>query len=146
MQGIKTSQLRFAVVLDTKAGALPQLLRLAKLGLAARFGSGQQPFAWISSQDLVRAIDWVISAHLTGAINCVAPQILTQDQFNSALCRHLHRLYFLKIPVRLVQWIFGQMGDELLLRGPIGSPTVLENAGFVFNTPDFVSFLEQSLA
>lgn len=145
-QGIRTSQLRFAVVLNSGAGAFPRLLKPAKLGLATRFGSGKQPFAWIGSKDLIRSIDWVVTKQLTGAINCVAPQILTQNEFNTILCHHLHRPYVLKMPAGLVRLIFGQMGDELLLRGPTGSPKVLENSGFIFNTPDFSSFLEQNVA
>lgn len=142
---IKTSILRFAVVLDKKQGAFPQLLRPAKLGLASKMGAGLQPFSWISITDLIRAIDWIIEKQMIGPINMVAPDILTQEEFNHTLCTYLHRPYFLKLPTVVVKLLFGDLGDELLLKGPSGTPQVLKNSGFIFTQPRLQDFLSQDL-
>lgn len=142
---IKTSLLRFAVVLDKNQGAFPQLLRPAKFGLASKIGTGLQPFSWISITDLIDAIDWIIEKQISGPINMVAPQIISQNEFMNILCAYLHRPYLFKLPTLAVKLLFGEMGDELLLKGPIGLPQVLNNSGFIFKQANLQDFLKQDL-
>ena len=144
-QNFPVSILRFAVVLDVKAGAFPKLLSPAKWGLATRCGSGEQPFSWISAHDLVRAIDLVIKQKITGAINMVAPEIITQNQFNKILCTILKRPYFLGLPKFMVQLLFGDMGQELLLKGCAAKPAILNEQGFHFETPTSKEFFQQTV-
>lgn len=124
--------LRFAVILGKNGGALNKLLAPAKFGLAARLGNGQQPFAWIVIEDLIRAIDFIITKRLLGPINMVAPEITTQDEFYSELSKSLNKPYFLKIPAIIIKLFLRKMGQELLIKGQNAAPEVLITNGFLF--------------
>jgi uncharacterized protein len=133
--------LRFAVVLGQTGGALPKLKFIAQCGLAAKMGSGTQPFAWIALDDLVCAIDWVIAKKIIGAINFVAPTIPTQDQLSDILSRALSRPYFLTCPASLLTLSLGQMATELLLKGQAASPKALLTSGYPFLYSDFNQYI-----
>ena len=84
--GSRVTCLRFGVVLGRDGGALPALLRPARLGLGAVMGTGAQGNPWIHVDDAVRLIRFAM-AHddLAGAVNAVAPGHVTQRQFQQIL-------------------------------------------------------------
>ena len=133
--------MRFAVVFGKQCGAFPKLYLAAQLGFAAKLGSGQQPFAWIAIDDLIKAIDWILQKKIIGPVNMVAPQIPTQNQLTKTMTRQLHRPYFLSCPAKILQLLLGQMADELLLNGQAATPDVLLNSGFKFDNNSFAEFM-----
>ena len=83
---------RFGVVLSRTGGALAKMHVPFKLGLGGRLGSGQQYMSWISLEDAVAAIYWMLSSRaLSGPVNVVAPQPVRNRQFTRALGRALGR-------------------------------------------------------
>lgn len=139
---IPLTVLRFAVVLSKEGGALPTLMLPAKLGLAAKLGNGQQPFAWIAIEDLIHAIDWIVSKKMAGAVNMVAPTLPTQDAFSKCLSGSLQRPYFLRVHASILQWVFQQMAREMLLKGQDGTPQALLESGFCFKFNELADFLK----
>lgn len=136
--------LRLAVVLDPNGGLLQRIIPLAKLGLGAVLGTGKQNFPWISLNDVVNVIDYVIKhASFSEAVNCVAPQQISQKEFSQELAHHLHRPLFLKIPSALLRLGFGELADELLLNSPYVTPKKLIDGGYSFEYPDLKSFLNR---
>ena len=131
--GVPVTKMRFGVVLARHGGALAKMLPAFKLGLGGPIGSGQQPFSWVALADVVRAITFVIEyPELTGPVNIVAPEVVTQKHFAQALGKALHRPAFFPLPAWLVKLQFGQMGEELLLNGVSVKSQKLIEAGFVF--------------
>ena len=131
--GVPVTKMRFGVVLARHGGALAKMLPAFKLGLGGPIGSGQQPFSWVALADVVRAITFVIEyPELTGPVNIVAPEVVTQKHFAQALGKALHRPAFFPLPAWLVKLQFGQMGEELLLNGLSVKSQKLIEAGFVF--------------
>lgn len=141
---VPLSILRFAVIFGTSGGAFPKLALAAKFGLASKLGHGNQPFAWISIEDLLKAIDFIIDHKITGPINMVSPGLLTQDQLNQTLCQHMHRPYFFHCPEKILRLCLGQMTEELLLEGQAAYPGVLIQHAFVFDHPELTLYLERS--
>ncbi|NKB47325.1 MAG: TIGR01777 family protein [Legionellales bacterium] len=140
--GVPTVLLRFGVVLAKHDGALPQIARPFWWGLGGRIGSGCQPFSWISLKDLCRAIDFLIEhPHVQGPINLVAPKCIRQIEFAHSLAHQLHRPSCFTLPNSIVQLLFGQMGEELLLSGQHVIPSRLLDLGFQFALPDIDSAL-----
>jgi uncharacterized protein (TIGR01777 family) len=137
--------MRFAVILGQDGGAFPKLILPAKLGLAARLGNGQQPFAWMAIEDLISAIDFIMQEKILGPVNMLAPEVPSQDEFCKALSRNLHRPYFLKCPAKLLEIGLGQMAQEMLLKGQQATPTVLKNAEFSFKFDTLDKFFAQNL-
>jgi uncharacterized protein (TIGR01777 family) len=134
--GISVVKMRFGVILSHKGGALAKMLPAFKWGLGGRIGRGIQPFSWISLTDLVRAIRWLIKhPEVTGPVNLVAPEIVTQENFAKTLGKILHRPTFFVLPDWLIKLQFGEMGEELLLKGTAVKSILLNQKGFQFLYP-----------
>jgi uncharacterized protein (TIGR01777 family) len=137
--------LRFAVVLGPAGGALPKLKLAAHCGLATKLGNGEQPFAWITIDDLMRAIDWLIDKKITGPINMVAPIIPTQDQFTHSLSQAISRPYLFACPAWLLSLSLGQMAKEMLLKGQAAAPKALLISGYHFLYSDLQKYVKSIL-
>lgn len=126
-------QMRFAGVLGN--GGLLKKMRLPfQLGLGGAMGNGEQPFPWIALHDLIRAIDFLIEHdQISGPVNFVAPECISQNQFAQAYASVLHRPHFLTTPAFAIKLAFGEMGELLLLNGQCAYPKVLLNSGFKFD-------------
>ena len=140
--GLSVVMCRFGVVLDRSGGMLKKLLPSFKMGLGAVLGTGQQPLSWVSLDDVVRAIEFIIEhPDCSGPVNIVSPGVVSQGDFAQALSRSLSRPRILTMPECVVKALFGQMGEELLLSGQYVISQRLQDEGFVFNDPELADFL-----
>ena len=63
-----------------------KLMTPFSLGLGGKVGDGSQYMSWISLQDAVRAIEFVIrTPELSGPVNMCAPNPVTNAQFTGTL-------------------------------------------------------------
>jgi uncharacterized protein len=144
--GIRVVKLRFGVVLTPEGGALAKMLVPFKLGLGGRFGSGEQRMPWIALADAVGAARFLMQIGVSGPVNAVAPESVTNAQFCDALARVLGRGTFLPVPrFALRAALGGQMADEMLLSGANARPRRLEIAGYRFEYPRIDDALEGML-
>ncbi len=140
-QGIRVIKLRLGVVLGD-GGVLKKLEPFYQRGLGGVIGSGQQPFPWIAIQDVIRAIDFIYQhKSLSGPINLVAPAHDSQCDFAKALGKAMRRPTWLTTPAWLIQLLYGQMGQELLLQGQTASPERLQQENFTFECANLESAL-----
>jgi uncharacterized protein (TIGR01777 family) len=138
--------MRFGVVLAKNQGMLQKLNLSYQLGMGAILGQGQQYISWISLEDLVKAIHFLIQHQaVLGPINLVSPCPVNQVIFGKTLAQVLQRPFFLKLPAKLIKLIFGQMGEELLLSGQYVIPKRLNDLGFVFEHPQLETALKKIL-
>jgi uncharacterized protein (TIGR01777 family) len=145
--GASVTKLRFGVILAANCGALSKLLPSFKLGMGAKLGSGEQPFTWVAIDDVIAAIMHIIKdPSLTGPINIVAPEIVTQAELARSLANCLHRPQWLTLPSYVVRLLFGQMSEELLLNGLRVEANRLSSSGFTFKYPTLESALQAILA
>ena len=129
--GIPITLLRTAVALDPAGGMLKQLKPVYQFGGGGRLGSGEQWFSWISRDDWVNAVLFLIQHPLEGAVNLVAPNPVTQQQFAEEFARSLNRPAIFPMPEPLVKLVFGEM-SHLFLDSQKIMPNRLSNAGFTF--------------
>jgi hypothetical protein len=129
--------LRSANVLMTEGGLLPFLLTPFKLGLGARFGDGRQWFPWVTLDDEIAAIGFVISdERVRGPVNVVAPEAVTNRTFTKTLARVLGRPAPWWAPAPVLHVIAGkERAEEALLSSARVVPAALEAVGFVFDDP-----------
>jgi uncharacterized protein (TIGR01777 family) len=146
--GIRTVLLRTANVLTPDGGLLPFLLTPFRLGLGARFGSGEQWFPWITLDDEVAVIRFAIDdVRLQGPVNAVAPEAITNASFAKALGRVLHRPAPWWAPAPVLELIAGrERAREALLSSAKVVPEVLAGAGFTFGDPHLEPALRRILA
>ncbi|MCA1624919.1 MAG: TIGR01777 family oxidoreductase [Acidobacteria bacterium] len=125
--------LRIGVVLAENGGALEKMLTPFKLGVGGVIGSGNQWMSWISLDDLIKIIHFALrNEYLSGAVNAVAPNPVTNKEFTKTLGKVLHRPTILPIPAFAIKLMFGEMGKTLLLEGTRVLPKKLQDAGFEF--------------
>ncbi len=131
--GIRTVFLRTGIVITPIGGALKKQLPLFKFGLGGKFGSGTQWQSWITLDDEVRAIEFLLTAPVSGAVNLTAPNPVTNAEFTSILARVLHRPALLPIPSFGPKLLLGaKLADSLLFTGQRVLPSVLTANGFRF--------------
>jgi uncharacterized protein (TIGR01777 family) len=129
--GIPTTLLRTAVVLDDEGGMLKQLKPIYQLGGGGKLGSGEQWLSWISRQDWIGAVQFLLTHPIQGAVNLAAPNPVTQQQFAHKFAQSLHRPAFFTMPEWMVKMAFGEM-SHLFLDSQRVLPQRLLNAGFTF--------------
>lgn len=123
--------LRFGVILSARGGALAKMLTPFKLGLGGVIGSGRQYMSWVALSDAVGAIEHVLGHdELSGPVNVVAPQPVTNREFTQALGAALHRPTPFPMPAFAAKLAFGEMAEEMLLAGARVLPTRLTESGF----------------
>jgi uncharacterized protein (TIGR01777 family) len=139
---IPVTILRFGVVLKKGAGMLKKLELPFRLNLGSVIGSGNQTLSWVHHIDLVRAINFlIINPAIIGPVNIVAPISVTQKEFAQELAKNLQRSVLFKTPSWLVKFLFGEMGEYLLLKGQKVIPNRLIEIGFNFTYPTIESSL-----
>lgn len=128
--------LRTGIVLDKSGGALKEMLPLYRLGLGGKLGNGKQHWAWISLDDHIRAILFLLENLASqGAYNLVAPHSVSNAEFNRELAKYLHRPAFFSVPSFALECLLGERSQLLLDNQPL-VPQKLLDEGFQFNTPN----------
>ncbi len=134
--------MRIGVVLSSDGGALSKMLLPFKMGVGGKVGSGKQYMSWIVLSDLVKIIDFCLKdSRASGPINAVAPDSVTNYTFTKTLGKVLHRPTIFPLPGFIVRVVFGEMGEELLLRGTRVVPQRLQELEFKYEYPQ----LEEAL-
>ena len=134
--GVRTVYLRTGIVLTPLGGALKKQLPLFKLGLGGKFGDGRAWQSWISLDDELAAIEHLLTAKVSGAVNLTAPNPVTNADFTTALARALTRLAILPIPKFGPKLLLGgELADALLFTGQRVMPIELQKSGFAFQHP-----------
>lgn len=144
--GVRVVCARTGLVLSKEGGALPKLLPLFKLGLGGRFGSGAQWWSWITLDDEIRAIAWLLENDIRGPVNLTAPNPVTNREFTRILGAALSRPALLAVPRFGPRFVLGsELADALLFTSARVQPTVLESNGFAFSHSDLEVSLRNML-
>jgi uncharacterized protein (TIGR01777 family) len=141
--GIRVVHARFGVVLDRQGGILSRMLLPFRLGLGGPLGSGQQVMSWVSNEDVIRSMDFILHhPELTGPVNITSPNPVTNQVFTRALASALRRPALFRVPRFALECILGDLGRELLLASQNAIPRKLLDAGFEFNHKEIRPTLE----
>ena len=142
-RGVRVLHLRFGLVLSSRGGALKKLLPLFRLGLGGALGSGNQYVSWIAMEDVIGAMyHLLINKEISGPINLVSPNPITNKEFSLVLAKCLNRPLGPRIPAFLLTLFKGQMASELLLTSSKIEPKLLLESGYYFRFP----FLKEALS
>jgi uncharacterized protein len=144
--GIRTVLLRNGIVLSKEGGALATMMTPFKLGVGGVVGSGKQWMSWVSLDDVVGIVNYVLENEtLRGAVNVASPNPVTNEEFTRTFGEVLYRPTFLPLPEFAVNLVFGEMGDALLIDSTKVVPKRLLDAGYEFKYPDLKSALENAV-
>jgi uncharacterized protein (TIGR01777 family) len=118
---------------------------LFRLGLGGPLGSGRQYWPWISLDDEVAAIRFLLTAPLSGPVNLTAPNPATNAEFTRALAAVLDRPAKLPVPGPALSLALGEFARVGVLAGQRAVPAKLLQAGFTFAHPDLEGALRAAL-
>ncbi len=144
--GIRVVHPRIGIVLSRDGGALPKMLPAFRLGLGGPFGAGQNYMSWVTLEDLVGILKFAIAHNdLSGPVNAVSPQPVTNLEFSRILAGALRRPAWFAVPSPLVRAALGEMGQGLLLEGARVVPRYLTEGGYLFRHRDLEGALQTLL-
>lgn len=144
--GVRVCILRLGVVLGHGGGMLGRLLPMFRLALGGRIGDGEQMLSWVHRADVIRAMQFLLASETEyGVFNLTAPVAVTNREFTRELAAAVNRPAVLPLPAPMVQIMFGEMGDRLLLHGQNVRPARLQALGFEFKYPDLRAALAACL-
>lgn len=144
--GIRTVHLRTGLVLSGAGGMLAQQLLLYRIGLGGPLGGGQQWWSWVSLDDEVGAIEHLLTADVSGAVNVTAPEPVRQRDFATALGRALHRPAVVPAPRIALRLALGEFADAGVLASQKAVPAVLAASGYAFAHPHLDGALAAALS
>ena len=138
--------LRSAMVLGHGSNSvLPNLLRLARLGLGGSLAGGLQFVSWIHQEDFGSAVEWIIEHEsLRGPVNLAAPNPEPNAEFMGTI-RKVCRVPF-GLPAS--RWMleigafFLRTETELIIKSRRVVPGRLLASGFAFRHPHLLPAIE----
>jgi len=143
--GVRRAVMRSGLVLSRSGGSFPLMLLPFRFFVGGSFGSGSQWFPWIHIADTVRAIRFLIEEErASGPFNLVAPQTITNADFNRVLGQVLRRPAWLRVPAFAMHLILGEM-STLVLDGQRAIPRRLLELGFSFHFAEAETALQNLL-
>jgi len=153
--GTRVVLARFGLILAGSGGALPMMMRAFRFGAGGRVASGRQWVSWISLPDVVGVLlrclrstpitGDVKFAPITGPVNLVSPEPVTNAQFSRELAQAMHRPALLPAPAFALRLALGEMADALLLASQRALPKKLLESGYSFEHPSLRSALEAAI-
>jgi len=131
--GARVVTMRTGLVLSPSGGLLGPLKLVYKFALGGRIGSGTQYMPWISLDDEVGAMAFLLEhGEVDGPVNLTGPLPVTNAEFTAALAQAVHRPAALAVPAFVIRTVAGTQGEEMLLFGQRAVPAKLEAAGYRF--------------
>ncbi len=142
-RGVRVVNLRMGLVLRS---LLSQMLLPFRLGVGGVLGAGDQYMSWVDLDDVLRiALRLLTDESISGPVNAVSPNAVTNREFTKTLGRVIRRPTIFPMPAVAARLIFGEMADALLLASTRVDPAVLKTIGFEFEFPQLDGALRHVL-
>jgi uncharacterized protein (TIGR01777 family) len=144
--GIRVVLMRLGVVLSQGGGALAKMWTPFQWGFGGVLGRGQQMMSWVALDEIPFVLGYLIkNDRISGAVNVVSPHAVSNAQFTKILGQVMHRPTVLPVPGFAIRWLFGEMGQNLLLEGAHVQPRRLQEGGYQFRFADLKEALEKAI-
>ena len=143
--GIRVANLRTGLVLAKGDGTLKFAVPAFYMGLGGRLGNGKQIWSWVAIDDVVGSYLHVLDTNISGPVNVVAPNPVSNAEFTRVLADVLHRPAFMAVPEAVLR-LGGDLVDELILSGARIVPRKLVESGYRFRHSDLRAALQAVLA
>jgi len=139
--GVRLVAMRTGLVLARNEGILPLIALPYRLFVGGPFGNGNQWYSWISLEDQVEAMYFLLQKEdAQGPYNLCAPQPLRMSDFGRTVAKILHRPYWFPTPAFALRLALGEM-STLVLSGQRVLPDRLLKEGYQFRYPELAQAL-----
>jgi NAD dependent epimerase/dehydratase family enzyme/ligand-binding SRPBCC domain-containing protein len=135
--GIRVVNIRIGTVLSSSGGILAKILPHYRMGLGGRMGNGNQYMSWIALDDLLGIVLHAIADEsITGPINAVSPNPITNDEFTMILGKVLSRPTIFSLPEFIIKAALGEeLANAAILCSTRVVPTYLLKLNYQFRYP-----------
>jgi uncharacterized protein len=145
-EGMRVVILRIGVVMSARGGALQQMLPPFLAGVGGPLGGGRGWMSWVSLEDVLGAVELaVMDKTVTGAVNVVAPNPVTNGVLTQVLGKVLGRPAAMPVPAVALRALYGELADGAVLASQRVKPSVLAQHDFEFLHPDLKQCLRFTL-
>jgi uncharacterized protein (TIGR01777 family) len=132
--GVRVVKIRIGFVLG-HGGALDKIAPVFKLGLGGPLGSGNQWMPWVHEKDVARLFLHAAETEVSGVLNGVAPNPVTNAEFTRVLADVVHRPAFFNVPAFALKIAAGELGAHMLDSARV-LPAATEKSAFRFEFPE----------
>jgi len=126
--------LRTGLVMAGHGGFAQRLLPFVKRGLLGSLGTGDALQSWITLEDQVRGMRFLMEKAPQGAVNMVAPSPATMSEIIAAIAHAFGSRPGFPVPSWALRLGIGEAADDLL-NSQAGVPGVLTGLGFTWSHP-----------
>lgn len=130
---------RFGVVLSKSGGAFKKMTLSMIFRVFPILGDGKQYISWIGLNDLLEAIDFIISNRISGTINITTPTPITYNQLAKHLSKYKKIISF-KISKFVIRLLLGE-SSEMILNSHYVVPQKLIELNFRFKESNIDSII-----
>lgn len=142
---IRVVTVRTGIVLDKNNGALKNFILPFKFFIGAYMGNGKQWFPWIHIEDVVSLFIFALeNENLSGAVNGVAPEEVTNKQFIKTVGSILKKNILISVPKIFLTIGVGEFANNLCTGQKIYPGKALKY-GFNFRFPELKEALTNLL-
>ena len=126
---------------------LAKILPLFKMGLGGRIGNGNQYMSWVGLDDLLALVlSAIVDESITGPVNAVSPNPITNAEFTKTLGKALSRPTIFSIPEFIIKAALGEeLANAAILSSSRVMPTRFLKIGYKFRFPSLESVLRYTL-
>jgi uncharacterized protein (TIGR01777 family) len=144
--GMRLVIFRSAPVLTKQGGLIKQLRVPFKLGLGGPIAGGEQFLPWIHIDDEVGLVLWALDdENVSGVVNAVAPNPVTNREFTQALAKALDRPAAFRVPKFAVAALRGRELADIVAGGARVMPRRALDLGYQFRYPELEPAIEAAL-
>lgn len=134
--GVRQVIIRSGVVLGRHGGMIKQMYIPFFFGLGGPIGNGKQYLPWIHVKDLCNMFIFAIeNNNVTGVLNGVAPQVITNQEFTSAFASAMNRPAFFRVPEFVLDIMFSKERAKIMTEGQKVLPSRVKELGFHYEFP-----------
>jgi len=144
--GIRVVKARFGVILGSGGGMLKKIVPIFRYGFGGKLGSGRQWMSWIALHDVIGGLLHAVEIEtLSGPVNFVAPNPVTNAEFTDVLSEVVDRKAYYTVPGFALKLVYGQMAEETILSSQKVMPSKLPESGYRYKLPDLREALRVSV-
>tara|TARA_B110000438_G_scaffold77795_1_gene77972 strand:- start:312 stop:1214 length:903 start_codon:yes stop_codon:yes gene_type:complete len=141
----KIINLRLGNVLDKKSIFLKTLSKLSKLKIKS-IGDGEQSWPWVSIDDVVGVVEFIINSnYLEGPINVVSPQLTSAEEFMQTISRKINTKGYIKLSSLIIKITTNNLTEKILLNNYPITPTKLTINNYNFKIPSLKEAVNEYL-
>ncbi|MGK0364059.1 MAG: hypothetical protein ACI85O_001113 [Saprospiraceae bacterium] len=144
---LRTVYIRIGIVMSTKGGAMPELMKTFPLGVGAYFGTGKGYYSWVHIDDVAKSFVYAIeNEKMKGIYNSVAPNPSQVKPLVMKMKEAYGRpVLVMPAPEFGIKLAFGELSHTVLDSTRVSSQKI-EKAGFEFEFPELLPALQDIMA